>query len=96
MFINSEIIDYSQEKFLASFILFKKPLKETTAALIEKVYFLELQAQVNYTGAGGKQPLKCLCSTQLLISKYIYIFLSRYILILYCSMLHYGFVFYSI
>ncbi|XP_021697829.1 uncharacterized protein LOC110675973 [Aedes aegypti] len=36
-------------------------------ALIEKVYSLELQAQVNYSGAGGKYALKILCSTQVLI-----------------------------
>ncbi|XP_062540170.1 uncharacterized protein LOC134208100 [Armigeres subalbatus] len=55
------------EKFLASFVLFKKPLKEITTSFIEKVYDLELQSQINYSGAGGKQALKSLCSTQILI-----------------------------
>ncbi|XP_065087171.1 uncharacterized protein LOC135708918 [Ochlerotatus camptorhynchus] len=55
------------EKFLASFVLFKKPLKEITVAFIEKVYDLALQSQVSYSGAGGKQALKSLCSTQVLI-----------------------------
>ncbi|XP_062539046.1 uncharacterized protein LOC134207341 [Armigeres subalbatus] len=55
------------EKFLASFVLFKKPLKEITTSFIEKVYDLELQSQINYSEAGGKQALKSLCSTQILI-----------------------------
>lgn len=56
-------------KFLASFVLVKKPLREITMLLIEKVFSLYLQTQVNYSGAGGKHPLKSLCSTQVLISK---------------------------
>lgn len=61
---------YFQQKFLASFVLLKKPLKETTMSFIEKVYDLELQQLVNYSGAEGKQALKSLCSTQVLMSKY--------------------------
>ncbi|XP_055538950.1 uncharacterized protein LOC129726209 [Wyeomyia smithii] len=55
------------EKFLASFVLFKKPLEEMTMTFIERVYHLELQTQVNCSGAGAKQVLKSLCSTQVLI-----------------------------
>lgn len=39
-------------------------------SFIEKVYDLELQQLVNYSGAEGKQALKSLCSTQVLMSKY--------------------------
>ncbi|XP_055541296.1 uncharacterized protein LOC129727460 [Wyeomyia smithii] len=59
------------KKFLASFVLFKKPLKEMTMTFIEKFYHLELQTQVNYSGAGAKQALKSLCSTQVLIKSLI-------------------------
>nr|XP_029717292.1 uncharacterized protein LOC115260515 [Aedes albopictus] len=59
------------EKFLASFVLLKKPLREITMLLIEKVFSLYLQTQVNYSGAGGKHPLKSLCSTQVLIKSIV-------------------------
>lgn len=54
-------------------------LKDVTALFVERVYGLELQAMVNYSGLKGKFPLKQLKSTDMLLGAYMNSYKAIYI-----------------
>lgn len=61
---------FLKQRYLGGILRAKRSLKDVTSVLVERVYGLQLQALVNYSGLKNKIGLKDFKSTEILLGRF--------------------------